>query len=326
MSSLAHKIFTVNDSTFEEVALEVFNFQFDKVEVYREFCFALAKSPATVKSLSDIPFLPVEFFKSHVVIVSDKKAERIFESSGTAGTVTSRHHVADVALYEKSFEWGFHHFYGNPNEYVILALLPSYLERGNSSLVYMADKLIQLSQKKESGFFLNEFEKLNALLLSLKERKQKTLLLGVTFGLLDFAEYFKISFPELIVMETGGMKGRRQELTREEVHQKLCKSFGVKDIHSEYGMTELLSQAYSKDDGVFNYPPWMKIITRDIYDPLRLEKENKTGAVNVIDLANLYSCAFIATSDLGKINSNGSFEILGRMDNSELRGCNLMVV
>lgn len=306
--------------------MEVFQFQFEKIEVYREFCTALGKIPATVKFLSDIPFLPVEFFKNHIVIAPNKKAERIFESSGTTGTISSRHHVADVALYEKSFELGFDHFYGNPDEYVILALLPSYLERGNSSLVYMADKLIQLSQKKESGFFLNEFEKLSALLLSLRERKQKTLLLGVTFALLDFVEQLNMHFPELVVMETGGMKGRRKELTREEIHQKLCDSFGINKIHSEYGMTELLSQAYSKGEGIFTSPQWMKIITRDIYDPLRLEKENKTGAVNVIDLANLYSCAFIATSDLGKVNKDGSFEILGRMDNSELRGCNLMIV
>jgi phenylacetate-coenzyme A ligase PaaK-like adenylate-forming protein len=250
----------------------------------------------------------------------------IFDSSGTTGSVPSRHFVAEVSLYEESFMRGFQHFYGKPDDYVFLALLPSYLERGNSSLVYMADKFIRLSRKEESGFFLNEFERLHSLVLSLKERGQRTILLGVTFALLDFAEAFSLDFPELIVMETGGMKGRREELTRTEVHSRLCNSFGVKKIHSEYGMTELLSQAYSKGHGIFQTPSWMKILLRDVYDPLQLQKRNKNGAINVIDLANLYSCSFIATNDLGKMNEDGSFEITGRMDNAEIRGCNLMVV
>ena len=326
LSLLHDKIFSIDEVSFKSLALEVFNYQFEQVEVYHRFCNSLHREPSNVKRLNDIPFLPVELFKTHEIISSEKQADKIFESSGTTGAVSSKHFVAEISLYEKSFELGFNHFYGNPSDYVILALLPSYLERGNSSLVYMADKLIQLSGKKESGFFLNEFDKLHALLISLKEQKQKTILLGVTFALLDFAEKFKTYFPELIIMETGGMKGRREELTRQEVHQILCSSFGVSKIHSEYGMTELLSQAYSKGEGVFRYPPWMKILVRDIYDPLQLEPGNKTGAINVIDLANLYSCSFIATSDLGKVNEDGSFEIIGRMDNSEIRGCNLMVV
>ena len=324
MPALTEKIFSINDSTFETIALEVFRYQFERVEVYRLFCQSLKRSPETVQSIEDIPFLPIEFFKSYPIIESGKTASRIFESSGTTGTIPSRHHVADVSLYEESFLLTFKQFYGEPKDFAILALLPSYLERGNSSLVYMADKLIKLSGKKESGFFLNEFEKLKGLLQQLKADKQKTILLGVTFGLLDFSETFKMEFPDLIVMETGGMKGRREEMTRQEIHEQLCAAFGVSKIHSEYGMTELLSQGYSKGDGVFETPPWMKIYVRDIYDPLKFGTEG-AGAVNVIDLANIYSCSFIATGDIARVNNN-SFEILGRMDNAEVRGCNLMVV
>lgn len=325
MLSLQQKIFSVTSSSFENISLEVFKFQFEHVEIYREFCHSLGKTPLSVNSLSDIPFLPVDFFKTHSIISSEKRAKQIFESSGTTNSISSKHYVADISLYEESFLHGFRYFYGDPSDYVMLAMLPSYLERKNSSLVYMADKLIQLAGRKESGFFLNEFEKLLKVLMSLNERNQKTLLLGVTFALLDFSEQFKLEFPELIVIETGGMKGRREELTRQEVHQQLSKAFNVEKIHSEYGMTELLSQAYSKGDGIFQTPPWMKILARDIYDPLRLQETNCTGAVNVIDLANLHSCSFIATSDLGKVNNDGSFQILGRLDNAEIRGCNLMV-
>lgn len=324
LKPLYEKLFSVTDSNFEEMALHVFNFQFEEAEVYREFCTALKRTPATVHRLADVPFLPVEFFKTHRVIAKSKQAAEVFESSGTTGSVPSKHYVADRELYEQSFVQCFEHFYGAANDYVILALLPSYLERENSSLVYMANQLIALTGKVDSGFFLNEYEKLHALLLALKIRKQKTVLLGVTFALLDFAEKYRLSFPELTVMETGGMKGRREELTRAEVHEKLCRAFNVKHIHSEYGMTELLSQAYSKGDGVFRTPPWMKILLRDVTDPLSIEGRS-SGAVNVIDLANLYSCSFIATSDMGKLNTDGSFEISGRLDNAEVRGCNLMV-
>lgn len=323
---LIDDIFSVKDSTFEETALEVFQFQFNEVEIYRLFCEGLRRTPATVKQLSDIPFLPIEFFKNYEVIKKGATALKVFESSGTTGSIPSRHYVADTDIYEKSFLKGFKQFYGEPEDYTILALLPSYLERGNSSLIYMADKLIKLSGKKESGFFLNEFEQLREILLGLKAKGEQVILLGVTFALLDFAELFKTDFPGLIIMETGGMKGKREELTREEVHQKLCAAFGVSRIHSEYGMTELLSQGYSKGLGIFETVPWMKILTRDVYDPLKLQGAGKAGAVNVIDLANLFSCAFIATNDIAKVNEDGSFEILGRMDNAEIRGCNLMVL
>ena len=323
---LIDRIFDVNETTFEQVALEVYGFQFEQVEIYRMFSESLKKSPTSVKQLEDIPFLPIEFFKTYSVMKKCTEAMKVFESSGTTGTTPSKHYVADTAIYERSFLKGFRQFYGDPGDFVILALLPSYLERGNSSLIYMADKLIQLSGKKESGFFLNEFEKLREILVDLKARKQKVILLGVTFALLDFAELFPFEFPDLIIMETGGMKGKRQELPREEVHEILCAAFGVSKIHSEYGMTELLSQAYSKGYGIFESVPWMKIIARDVYDPLILQGPGKAGGVNIIDLANIFSCSFIATNDLAKVNANGSFEILGRMDNAEIRGCNLMVL
>ncbi|MCX6199939.1 MAG: acyl transferase [Bacteroidetes bacterium] len=326
MSSLRHKILSVTDSTFEETALEVFAFQYENVKVYRQYCDSLKQNPANVKSVAQIPFLPVEFFKTHGIIADGKTSAKTFESSGTTGQISSKHQVADLSLYEDSFLKCFQQFYGDINQYVVIALLPSYLERNNSSLVYMAKDLIERSGQNASGFFLNEFDKLYDWLDVLKTSKRKVILLGVTFALLDFAAQYKIDFPDLIVMETGGMKGRREELTREEVHLQLKNSFGVKQIHSEYGMTELLSQAYSKGDGVFQLPPWLKIFTRDMYDPLRLQEENKIGVINVIDLANLYSCSFIATGDLGKVNFNGTFEVLGRMADTEVRGCNLMVV
>ncbi len=326
MSNLTEKIFSANHSSFESVALEVFKFQYEGVDLYRQFCTSLKKNRASVNSIADIPFLPIEFFKSHIIIHSEKKAERIFASSGTTGQVSSKHYVADLCLYERSFVKGFERAYGNVQDYVILALLPSYLERDNSSLVYMAKDLIEKTTDKGSDFFLHDHERLLEQLHILNKEKCKTILIGVTFALLDFAEKFKINFPELIVMETGGMKGKREEMTREEVHLCLRSAFGVNQIHSEYGMTELLSQAYSKGNGIFEYPPWMKVLTRDLYEPLRLQQDDIAGAVNVIDLANLYSCSFIATGDLGKVNPDGSFEILGRMDNAEIRGCNLMVV
>ncbi len=326
MNSLRHKILSVTDADFEETALEVFAFQYENVKVYRQYCDSLKQNPANVKSIAQIPFLPIEFFKTHSVIAEGETAAKTFESSGTTGQISSKHQVVDLSLYEESFLKCFQQFYGEVNEYVIIALLPSYLERNNSSLVYMAKELIDRSGQNASGFFLNEFDKLYDWLDVLKTSKRKVLLIGVTFALLDFAAKHKIDFPDLIVMETGGMKGRREELTREEVHLQLKNSFGVKHIHSEYGMTELLSQAYSKGDGVFQSPPWLKIFTRDMYDPLRLQEENKTGVINVIDLANLYSCSFIATGDLGKVNPNGTFEVLGRIADAEVRGCNLMVV
>lgn len=322
---LIDKIFSVTEATFEDIALAIYKYQYEQVEVYRQFCISLKKTPEEVNTLAKIPFLPVELFKSHQLMAAEKTAATVFESSGTTGSIPSRHLVADLRLYEKSFINCFERFYGFIKDYVILALLPSYLERGNSSLVYMANKLISISGKSEGGFFLNEYKLLHEVLHKLNEKKQKTILLGVTFALLDFAEKFKLSFPELIVMETGGMKGRREELTRAEVHEKLCFAFGVAKIHSEYGMTELLSQGYSKGDGIFELPPWMKIMVRDIYDPLSYAEDEKTGAVNVIDLANIYSCSFIATGDIARKLDGNKFEILGRIDNADVRGCNLMV-
>lgn len=326
MEQLTQRIFDVTEDGFEQVALEVFAFQYRNVPIYKQYCDLLKRTPATVSRLSEVPFLPIDFFKTHEVIAEGRGAQRIFESSGTTGQVPSRHRVADTGLYEQSFRKCFDLFYGPVEEYVILALLPSYLERGNSSLVYMAQDLITRSGQNASGFFLNDFEKLYDWLDVLRNGHRKVMLLGVTFGLLDFTEQYKIDFSDLIVMETGGMKGRREELTRNEVHQHLKVAFDVPAIHSEYGMTELLSQGYSKGNGIFYTPPWMKILTRDMYDPLMLQTQGTTGAVNVVDLANLYSCSFIATSDLGKLHADGGFEILGRMDSAEVRGCNLMAV
>lgn len=320
------QIFSVSPSTFNNVALQVFNYQYRQVDIYRQYCDGLKRTPGNVKEVSDIPFLPIEFFKSYPVIDSSRTEVKVFESSGTTGQVTSKHRVADLHIYEQSFQKCFTQFYGDIKDYVVLALLPSYLERDNSSLVYMAKNLIEGSGQNASGFFLNDFEKLYDWLDVLKNGRRKVILLGVTFALLDFAEQYKIDFPDLIVMETGGMKGRREELTRQEIHMQLRTAFDVRYIHSEYGMTELLSQGYSAGDGIFRTPEWMKVFTRDVYDPLVFQQGAATGAVNVIDLANIYSCSFIATADLARVSADGSFEILGRMDSAEVRGCNLMVV
>lgn len=319
-------IFNVTPQTFDDVALQVFKFQYQNVSVYREFCMLQKRSPENVNSIFEIPFLPIELFKTNEVIADGRQAQAIFESSTTTGNVPSRHYIADLSFYEFSFAKCFRLFFDEVSEYVLLALLPSYLERGNSSLVYMADKLIQQSGQNASSFVKDEDGYLYDLLDVLKTSKRKTILLGVTFALMDFAAKYKIDFPDLIVMETGGMKGRREELTREEVHLELRTSFGVPKIFSEYGMTEMLSQAYSKGDGIFKAPPWLKIIVRDLYEPVRLLPGESTGAVNVIDLANLYSCSFLATADLGKVHADASFEILGRVSGAEVRGCNLMAI
>ena len=279
--NLEEEIFTANESNFSELALEVFHYQYNEVEIYQHFCRAMKRTPENVKVLDEIPFLPIEFFKTHHVIVRGKVPEKIFKSSGTTGSVASKHLVANTALYEKSFQLGFEKFYGHPTDYVILALLPSYMERGNSSLVYMADKLISESKKNASGFWLHQMEELYDLLDVLKSGNRKTILLGVTFALLEFAERFKIDFPDLIVMETGGMKGRREELTRDELHRILHIGFGVQHIQAEYGMTELLSQAYSKQTGVFHSPTWMRVFTRDIYEPQYLQMDNSIKNVIV---------------------------------------------
>ncbi len=311
---------------FEKTALKIFRFQYENNEVYREFCDYLQIDPRQVKSLGQIPFLPISFFKSHKVVSNDNSVEATFTSSGTTGTATSRHFVTDVSLYEESYRKAFAQFYGNIEDFAVLALLPSYLEREGSSLIYMADDLIRLSNNPDSGFYLNNTDELAEKLVQLDNSGQNILLIGVTYALLDMIESRKFNLQNTIVMETGGMKGRRREMIREELHQILCEGFGVASIHSEYGMTELLSQAYSLGDGVFECPNWMQILIRDTEDALSYVGYGKTGGINVIDLANVNSCAFIATQDLGKSYADGSFEVLGRFDNSDIRGCNLMVL
>jgi len=325
--SLENKIWSINnESDFNTTALDVFYFQYKNNIIYRKWVDYLAIEVDKVKDYRSIPFLPISLFKTHKVKSFLGKEDVIFSSSGTTGMNTSKHYVYKSELYRKSYRKAFEYFYGNIKDYTVLALLPSYLEREGSSLIYMAEDLIQLSENKKSGFYLYNYDELFLILNELKKENKKVLLLGVSFALLEFAENYKLEFPELVVMETGGMKGKRKELLREELHSILCNAFGVKNIHSEYGMTELLSQAYSKGDSVFKTPPWMKILIRDTNDPLSLQVNNNSGGVNIIDLSNLYSCSFIATQDLGKINTNNSFEILGRFDNSDIRGCNLLVL
>ena len=320
------ELFGLKPDNFDIAALELFQFQYKENVVYRKYCELIGVEPQKVTSIKAIPFLPISFFKSHQLKTTLFKAEEIFTSSGSSSSQTSKHYIKELQLYEQSFTRAFEHFYGKVDQYRVLALLPSYLERKGSSLVYMAKHLIEKSGFVESGFFLNELHALNDTLNDLAKRNKKVLLIGVSFGLLDFIESFNPSKnPNLIVMETGGMKGRRKELIREELHNNLMKGFQTTCIHSEYGMTELLSQAYSTGNGLFTCPPWMKILTRDTEDPFT-HVNGKTGGINVIDLANLYSCSFIATQDLGKLHTNNSFEVVGRFDDSDIRGCNLMVL
>ena len=311
---------------FEETALQIFNFQAQNCAVYNQFITGLNIDVKAVKSIYTIPFLPVELFKSHNVLSSTNPVEVTFTSSGTTGVITSSHYITDVTVYEKSFRKAFYFFYGDIKNYCVLALLPAYLEREGSSLIYMAQDFINQSTNPNSGFYLYNHDDLALQLQKQKALGTPTLLMGVTFALLDFVEQYQINFPELIVIETGGMKGRRKEMIREELHEQLTKGFGVETIHSEYGMTELLSQAYSKGAGIFNCPAWMKIITRDANDPIStLTTGDRTGGINIIDLANINSCSFIATQDLGRIYPDGSFEVLGRFDNADIRGCNLLI-
>jgi phenylacetate-coenzyme A ligase PaaK-like adenylate-forming protein len=320
------QIFSIdNEATFNEVALTIFRHQAVYCTVYKDYIQNLKIDLSSIKHYKQIPFLPISFFKSHKVLSTADEPQIVFSSSGTTGQITSKHFVSDVKIYEESYNRAFEQFYGNPKDICILALLPSYLEREGSSLIYMVDDLLKQSKHPKSGYFLHDLEKLYSTLLSLKAEKQKTILIGVTYALLDFVEQFQIDFPELIVMETGGMKGKRKEMVREELHETLYAGFGVNNIHSEYGMTELLSQGYSYGQGIFNCPPWMKILLRDTSDPLSLVQGKQSGGINVIDLANINSCSFIATQDLGKVYDNGSFEVLGRFDNADIRGCNLLV-
>ncbi len=322
-----HDIFTIsNQKQFDKIALKAFRFQYENNLVYREFCDFLKTDVQKVKSIQQIPFLPIQFFKSHSVVSNTNPIQATFTSSGTTGMSTSKHLVTDVSIYEESYRKGFSQFYGNIEDYVVLALLPSYLEREGSSLIHMVDDLIQLSNQPESGFYLHNYDELIEKLIQLDQAGQNAVLIGVTYALLDLVEKHSFQLENTIIMETGGMKGKRKEMIREELHQQLCEGFGVNAIHSEYGMTELLSQAYSLGEGIFECPSWMQILVRDTEDALSYVREGKTGGINVIDLANINSCSFIATQDLGKKYSNGSFEVLGRFDHSDIRGCNLMVI
>lgn len=310
---------------FNQLALDIFGMQVRSCQVYADYLAALNVDIDQVKSLTDIPFLPIEFFKNHQIIKTGEQAETIFSSSGTTGMQTSKHHVADLSIYEKSFRNTFRQFYGDHQETAILALLPSYLERSGSSLIYMVDDLIKTSNRPESGYFLYNHEELYVTLQSLQSQNIRTILFGVTYALLDFIESYKLDFPELIIMETGGMKGKRKEMIREELHKDLCLGFGVSAIHAEYGMTELLSQAYSRGQGLFECPAWMKVLIRDLNDPFSYQSTGNTGGINIIDLANFNSCSFISTQDLGRKNGQEQFEVLGRFDQSDIRGCNLLV-
>lgn len=325
MEDFVNNIFAASPATFNQLALNVFRFQYANNHVYRQWVDHLQIDINRVNNIVDIPFLPVSFFKSYDVVSGAFEPEIIFESSGTTQTINSRHLVKDVSLYRRSFREGFAHFYGDVEDWCVIGLLPAYLERSGSSLVMMVDDLVKESKHAYSGFYLYNYEELHAVLLQLEAQRQKTLLIGVTFALLDFAQQFPMQLKHTTIMETGGMKGRRKEMIRQEVHRLLQQSLGISHVHSEYGMTELLSQGYSKGEGIFNTVPWMKVLVRDEDDPLHVAQQGR-GVINVIDLANIDSCSFIATDDLGKIYNDGSFEILGRMDNSDIRGCSLMVL
>jgi phenylacetate-coenzyme A ligase PaaK-like adenylate-forming protein len=314
------------EQEFSDMALTVFRFQFENNIVYRSFCDLLYKHPSDVKTIEDIPFLPIQFFKTHDVLSSNEPIKATFTSSGTTGSINSKHYVTDLEIYTQSFTKSFQQFYGAIKDYVVLALLPSYLERQGSSLIYMVDAMIKQSKHSESGFYLNNISDLKDTVIVLDSKGKKVLLIGVSFALLDLIETYQFKLKNTIVMETGGMKGRRKELIRDELHNQLKQGFGVETIHSEYGMTELLSQAYSIGNGLFNTPNWMRVLTRDTEDALSINSTGKAGGINVIDLANINSCSFIATQDLGRVNNDGSFEIIGRFDNSDIRGCNLMVL
>lgn len=325
-------MFTATDITsiqttkeFHKMAMKIYRHQYEHNEVYQKFCMLVKKTPSNVKHITEIPFLPIEFFKSKDVLSSINPIQTTFTSSGTTGVITSKHHVTDLSFYEASFRTAFSKFYGNIEDYAVLALLPSYLERDGSSLIYMANDFINESNHAASGFYLNNYEALAEKLTELDSEGQNVLLLGVTYALLDLIELRQFNLKNTLVMETGGMKGKRKEMIRTELHQILSNGFGVDKIHSEYGMTELLSQAYSFGDGIFECPPWMDVLVRETDDPFTLVDFGKTGGLNIIDLANYNSCSFIATQDLGKKYDDFTFEVLGRFDNSDIRGCNLLV-
>jgi hypothetical protein len=321
---LRDRIFNIKSKDdFQATAFEIYQRQSVKNKVYHDYISYLGKKE--IYTISDIPFLPIEFFRNHKVLTDNSRVAMVFESSGTTGIRRSRHYVTDPGMYEKSFSSAFRLFYGEPAHYCIAALLPSYTERGNSSLVYMVRKLIEQSGHRYSGFYNdNRGDKISKL-CAMAQQGTRVLLIGVTFALLDLALDLSPDLGGAIVMETGGMKGRRKELTREELHAILMRNLNIGSVHSEYGMTELLSQAYSKGGGIFNTPPWMKILIRDTHDPLSVtDRPGITGGINIIDLANINSCSFLATGDLGRLREDGGFEILGRFDNSDIRGCSLL--
>ena len=307
---------------FKNKAITLFHEQFNKNFIYNQYCKLLKIKPNQVNELKHIPFIPIQFFKTHKIVCNNDKITHLFKSSGTGGS-KSINYVSDINLYVKSFSKCFENFYGPIKDYVFLGLLPSYLEQKNSSLVYMIDYFIKESKYNESEFYLNDYKKLNKVLIKLRKENKRIILFGVSYALLDFIEKYPINIRNLIVIETGGMKGRRIELTREELHSRLSKGFNVENIHSEYGMTELFSQAYSKQKGIFKNPPWMKTLIRDINNPFAVSNTGR-GAINVIDLANINTCAFIASDDIGEIFDDFSFKINGRLSESEIRGCNLM--
>lgn len=325
MEELINRIFNIkNSNEFDALALEIFKFQYENNKVYGNWCKLMNKNPENVKNIELIPFLPISFFKTHKIVSFTQEPVHFFKSSGTTNNETSKHYVYDLKLYERSFIHCFEEFFSDIEEYCFIALLPNYIEQGNSSLIYMIDNFIKRSKHKESKFYNNSLQEVIRTLKECERKNIKTILFGVTYALLDLIEIEKLNLNNTIVFETGGMKGRRKEIIREELHKILSNGFGVNEIASEYGMCELFSQAYSKGNGRFFCPKQMKVLIRDTYDPLTFIEENKTGGINIIDLANIYSCSFIETQDLGKIYQDNSFELLGRIDNTTIRGCNLM--
>jgi hypothetical protein len=321
----SNKIFDIKADEFEPFAIDVFHFQYHYNPLYKAYLDTLRIDPLSVKRINQIPFLPIGFFKINEVGTTAFKPEAIFESSGTTGKDTSKHHVKNLDIYRNSFVKGFESFYGAISDWCVIGLLPSYLERNNSSLVFMVNELISRSHHADSGFYLHDYDRLAGTLARLESKKEKTLLIGVGFALLDFGEAYAMKLNHTIIMETGGMKGRKKEITRMELHNLLKGYFGVQHIHAEYGMTELLSQAYSKEHGIFNLVPWMRVLCRMDDDPFEVNDSGE-GILNIIDLANIYSVSFIATDDMGKIGADGSFEIIGRLDNADLRGCSLLLI
>ena len=320
------KIFNIqNHMDFKKQCLHIYHFQYQNNYVYQNYCNMICENPININEINKIPFLPISFFKTKKILSVDK-FEKVFYSSGTTTKSRSKHFISDLILYQESFINNFRLNYGDINQYTIIALLPNYYENKDSSLIYMVERLIKLTKSNESGFYLDDYSKLSKKLIELEiKNDRKTILIGVPYALLDLIDFNQFQLNNTIIMETGGMKGKRKEMVRKELHEKLKLGFGVKKIHSEYGMTELLSQAYSKGDGVFKTPSWMKVFIRDINDAQNLDFNKKSGAINIIDLANYNSCSFIATDDMGKFVNDDEFEVIGRIDNSDIRGCNLLI-